>query len=152
MLKINKIFKLIAGFTFSFVFGLDASLACRPGEFNDSKKSEAKIVFIGTPVSYKTLVTDKKDRPLEAEVTFKVEKSLKGEPSKTIKFRISTNTDTSIPSTLKQFVKCYGEKSEVGLIQSSLKEQPVFKVVQGPCHPPYILPIGKPKPLLCIFD
>jgi len=149
--KKHYFLNFIAALLLVSFFKPSLGFACRPGVFNDSNKKKASVVFIGEPVSYKKLKNKNKKKSFdEAEVTFRTVKMLKGKKKKFLKFKMSQNTDTGVPKNLKQFIKCYGKKSEVGLIKAG-KAGELYSVVQGPCHPPYILPIGKPKPSICIF-
>jgi hypothetical protein len=144
---------LIASFCLisSFVFST-STFACHPGTFNDLQKAEAGVVFIGKPIAYQVVEksNDKRRDPVKAKVTYEVTKTLKGENKKTWEFIISRNTDTGLPRNIKQLKKCYGAEAEVGLKTQSKESLP--HLVQGPCHPGYIIPVNAPKPSLCRFN
>lgn len=121
-------------FVLSLVIAADAN-ACRMLEdFRESDKSKANVVFHGEVVDYKIV------KPLEEViVTYKVNKTIKGEKRDRWTIKLSANVNTSTPKSLKHHERCYGKKSEVGILSIPKKSDEPAPLVHGVCNPPYIL-------------
>lgn len=121
------------------------SFACRTlGPFNPEQKAQAETVFEGRAIAFRSLKAGE-----SARVTFRVEKTVRGEKRERWELNLSSNTNTRVPRTLEQFVQCYGTRSEVGVVKGA--DGKAFRPVQGPCDPPYILNLTGSGSGVCVF-
>ena len=108
------------------------AFACRAlGPFNPADKKLAEVVFEGKATAYELLPGKQ-----EAQVTFRVTKTLRGEKKKEWAVLYGSNINSAPPASLEVFWTLYGKANEVG-IRRAKKGLP--KLVQGACNPPYVL-------------
>jgi hypothetical protein len=120
--------------TTSALFASIQGFACRSLEpFQDSDKATAKTVFEGEPTGYSL---NKKDG--SATISYKVIRTLRGEHRSTWEVGIRPSANWQIPSSLADLKRCFGTRTEVGVVLSGLKGEQTA-AVQGVCGPPYLI-------------
>lgn len=119
-------------FILLFLSASVTALACRSVEpFNTEDEVKADSVFIGRVTEYQLV------NPEKALVSFEVIRKIKGQEFRSDKIVLESNINTKVPRNLDHFKRCYGLTTEVGMKDN--------KVMSGPCHPPYLLPLPSKK-------
>jgi hypothetical protein len=101
--------------------------------FQETDKSTAQTVFEGEPTGYAL----NKDNG-SARISYKVVRTLHGEHRSSWDVGIRSSTNWRIPASLADLKRCFGTRTEVGVVLSGAKHDQVA-AVQGVCDPPYLI-------------
>ena len=116
------------------LFASIQAFACRSlRPFQESDKATAQSVFEGEPTGYAL-----NSKEGTARISYKVVRTLRGEHRSAWDVGIRSSINWQIPASLADLKRCFGTRTEVGVVQSGSKHDQAV-AVQGVCDPPYLI-------------